>query len=99
MAPRSPLADPDPAPAAHSSRAAAGTASNGSMMSGAPDSPNAVIPHSPQDAGRDGIGPGAPALAGPLLPPSPLSICPMAASTVQDRPGQSRAAEAWNSCR
>ncbi len=68
-------------------------------MSGDPVSPNAVIPHSRQVEGRNCMGPSAPALDGPMLLPSPLSICPMAASTVQDRPGQYRAADAWNSCR
>ncbi len=42
------------------------------------------------------MGPLAPALDGPSLAPSPLSISPIAASTVQDRPGQNRAAEALN---
>src|SRR2546421_10920312 len=83
-----------PAPSAHSMRAAEGMASSGFMMSGAPGGPNPLIPHSAQVAGMNCIGPSAPALDGPLLAPSPLSICAIAASTVQDIPGQYFAAEA-----
>ena len=64
------------------------------MMSGGPVWPNPLIPHSAQVDGMNCIGPSAPALDGPSLAPSPLSICPIAASTVQDRPGQYFAAEA-----
>jgi len=69
------------------------------MMFGGPASPKAVVPHTCQVEGRNCIGPSAPALDGPMLAPKPLSICPMAASTVQDRPGQYRAADSWNSWR
>ncbi len=69
------------------------------MTFGAPVSPYAVIPHSAHVDGRNCIGPSAPAVDGPTLLPSPLSICPMAASTVQDIPGQYLAAESLNSCR
>src|SRR5271157_1216310 len=86
-----------PAPAAHSSRAAEGTASSGFMMSGAPVWPNASIPHSAQVDGRNCIGPSAPALDGPSLAPSPLSISLIAASTVQDIPGQYSLADSWYS--
>src|SRR6185437_8800973 len=86
-------APPLAAPAAHSIRAADGTASNGSMMSGGPVSPNPSVPQLCQVDGRNCIGPSAPADDGPSLAPSPLSISPMAASTVQDRPGQYSAAD------
>ena len=46
-----------PAPAAHSIRAAEGTASSGFMMSGGPGGPNPLIPHSAQVAGMNCIGP------------------------------------------
>src|SRR5262249_58323016 len=82
-----------PAPAAHRYRAADGTASYGSITSGGPGSPNALIPHTRQVDGRNCIGPSAPALEGPVFAPNPLSIWPMAASTVQDMPGQERAAD------
>src|SRR5712692_4132519 len=88
-----------PAPAAHSRRAAEGTASSGFMMSGGPGWPNAVMPHAAQVDGRNCIGPSAPALDGPLLAPLPLSISPIAASTVQDMPGQYFAADALYSIR
>ena len=51
------------------------------------------MPHSAQVDGRNCIGPSAPALDGPSLAPSPLSISLIAASTVQDRPGQYFAAD------
>ena len=66
-------------------------------MFGGPDSPNAVIPHSAQVDGRNCIGPSAPAVDGPGLVPSPLSIWPIAASTVHGSPGQYCAADSWNS--
>src|SRR5271154_770461 len=66
------------------------------MMSGAPGGPNPSVPQIAQVDGRNCMGPSAPALDGPSLAPSPLSISPIAASTVQDRPGQYRAAEALN---
>src|SRR5260370_8026318 len=65
-------------------------------MSGVPVGPNPSVPHMAQVEGRNCIGPSAPALDGPSLAPSPLSISPIAASTVQDRPGQYCAAEALN---
>src|SRR5208337_4985215 len=83
-----------PAPAAHSRRAAEGTASSGFMMSAGPGWPNAVMPHSAQVDGRNCIGPRAPALDGASLAPSPLSISLIAASTVHDRPGQYSSADA-----
>src|SRR5689334_14824413 len=86
-------APPLAAPAAHSIRAADGTASNGFMMSGGPVSPNPSVPQLCQVEGMNCIGPSAPAEDGPSLAPSPLSIWPMAASTVQDRPGQYSAAD------
>ena len=85
-----------PPPEAHSRRAADGTASSGFMMSGGPDGPNPSVPQIAQVDGRNCMGPRAPALDGPSLAPSPLSISPIAASTVQDRPGQYCAAEALN---
>ena len=69
------------------------------MMSGAPVRPNPEIPHTDQVDGRNCIGPSAPALDGPTLAPSPLSIWPIAARTVQDKDGQYRAADCWNSSR
>ena len=66
---------------------------------GGPVWPNAVMPQVCQVEGRNCIGPSAPARDGPLLVPSPLSIWPIAASTVHDRPGQYLAAEARNSSR
>src|SRR5271169_668446 len=83
-----------PAPAAHSRRAAEGTASSSFLMSGGPGWPNAVMPHSAQVDGRNCIGPSAPALDGPSLVPSPLSISLIAASTVHDRAGQYSSADA-----
>ena len=68
-------------------------------MSGAPVWPNAVMPHSAQVDGRNCIGPCAPALDGPSLVPSPLSISLIAASTVQDMPGQYSSADALYSVR
>src|SRR5215467_10831884 len=85
------------APSAHSILAADGTASYGFMMSGGPVSPKATMPHARQVVGRNCMGPSAPALDGPMFWPSALSIWPMAASTVQDRPGQYSAADALNS--
>src|SRR5215472_4317000 len=67
------------------------------MMFGGPGSPKAVIPHARQVEGRNCIGPRAPALDTPGLALSPLSIWPMAASTVQGSPGQYMAADSWNS--
>ena len=64
------------------------------MMSGGPVWPNPTMPHSAQVAGMNCIGPSAPALDGPSLAPLPLSISPIAASTVQDMPGQYFAADA-----
>ena len=64
------------------------------MMSGGPGWPNPVMPHSAQVDGRNCIGPSAPALDGPSLEPSPLSISLIAASTVQDMPGQYSSADA-----
>ena len=69
------------------------------MMSGGPVWPNPSIPQTAQVDGRNCIGPSAPALDGPMFVPSALSIWPIAASTVQDSPGQYRAADSWNSCR
>src|ERR1700730_977760 len=69
------------------------------MMSGDPVWPNPSMPQTAHVDGRHCIGPRAPAEDGPLLVPSPLSIWPMAARTVQERPGQYLAADAWNSCR
>src|ERR1700691_2658665 len=69
------------------------------MMSGAPVWPNPSMPQIAHVDGRNCIGPSAPALDGPMLVPSALSIWPIAARTVQDRPGQYLAAEDWNSCR
>src|SRR6266849_4405201 len=69
------------------------------MMSGGPVCPNPLMPQIAHVDGRNCIGPRAPAEDGPLLVPSPLSIWPMAARTVQDIPGQYLAADAWNSCR
>src|SRR2546430_5117796 len=66
-----------PAPAAQSIRAADGMASSGFIMSGVPGGPNPLIPHSAQVDGMNCIGPSAPALDGPLLAPSPLSIWPI----------------------
>src|SRR3954470_11773191 len=82
------------APPAHSIRAAEGTASSGFITSGAPLWPNPSVPQTRQVDGMNCIGPSAPALDGPSLAPSPLSISPIAASTVQDRPGQYSAADA-----
>ena len=62
-------------------------------MSGGPGGPNPSMPHSAQVEGRNCIGPSAPALDGPSLAPSPLSISLIAASTVQDMPGQYFAAD------
>ncbi len=95
MAPGRPLAVAPPA--AHRYRAAEGTASKGSMMFGGPGSPKAVIPHSRQVEGRNCMGPRAPAVDAPGFALSPLSIWPMAASTVQGSPGQYMAADSWNS--
>ena len=83
-------------PEAHSSRAADGTASSGFMMSGAPGGPNPSVPQIAQVDGRNCMGPSAPALDGPSLAPSPLSISPIAASTVHGRPGQYFAADSLN---
>src|SRR5258708_13035414 len=69
------------------------------MMSGGPVWPNPSMPQAAQVDGRNCIGPSAPAVEGPLLVPSALSIWPMAASTVQDNSGQYLAADSWNSCR
>ena len=44
------------------------------MMSGGPGGPNPSMPHSAQVDGMNCIGPSAPALDGPSLAPSPLSI-------------------------
>src|SRR5881396_4355629 len=63
------------------------------MMSGTPVRPNPSVPQIRQVDGMNCIGPSAPALDGPSLAPSALSISPMAASTVQDRPGQYSAAD------
>src|SRR5215467_11570129 len=97
MACRRPACVPDDAPSAQSILAADGTASNGSMTSGGAAGPNPWIPQTAQVAGMNCIGPSAPALDGPMFWPSALSIWPIAASTVQDRPGQYWAAEALNS--
>src|ERR1039458_6911383 len=78
-------------------RAAEGTASSVFMMLGGPVWPNASMPHAAQVAGMNCIGPSAPALDGPTLAPSPLSISLIAASTVQDMPGQYSSADAWYS--
>jgi hypothetical protein len=67
------------------------------MMLGGPVSPNPSIPHIRQVDGRNCIGPSAPAVDGPMFWPSADSIWPMAASTVQDSPGQYRAAESLKS--
>src|SRR6266571_1366665 len=56
-------------------------------------SPNPGMPHIRQVDGRNCIGPSAPAFDGPSLVPCPLSICPIAASTVQESPGQYLAAD------
>src|SRR6516164_8001314 len=66
------------------------------MMSGGPGGPNPSVPQIAQVDGRNCMGPRAPALDGPSLAPSPLSISPIAASTVQDRPGQYCAADSLN---
>src|SRR6202050_3989880 len=66
------------------------------MMLGVPVGPNPSMPHSAQVDGMNCIGPSAPALDGPSLAPSPLSISAIAASTVQDRPGQYFAADSLN---
>src|ERR1700733_1484886 len=94
------LRRPDPplvAPSAQSRRAAEGTASNGFMMFGLPVSPNPSTPQVRQVDGRNCIGPSAPAVDGPMFWPSSDSIWPMAASTVQDKPGQYLAAESLKS--
>src|SRR5580658_7162303 len=88
-----------PPPSAHSRRAAEGTASRAFMMSGGPGGPHPSMPHTAQVDGRNCMGPMAPAVDGPSLAPSPLSISLMAASTVQDRPGQYSAADSWYSSR
>src|SRR5208283_1755997 len=95
-----PYSDEPPlaAPSAHSIAAALGTASNGFMMLGAPVSPKPSIPRARQVDGMNCIGPSAPALDGPTLVPLPLSTSPIAARTVQDIPGQYRAADSWYSC-
>src|ERR1700690_1924092 len=90
---------PAAAPSAHSMRAAEGTASYGSRMFGVPVSPKPSVPHTAQVAGMNCMGPMAPAVDGPTLVPSALSICPIAASTVHDRPGQYMAADDLKSCR
>ena len=64
-------------------------------MSGGPVSPKPSVPQMAQVDGSNCIGPSAPALDGPSLVPLPLSISPIAASTVQDMPGQYFAADAW----
>src|SRR5258707_9029194 len=69
------------------------------MMSGGPVRPKPSMPQTAQVEGRNCIGPSAPAVDGPLLVPSALSIWPIAASTVQDSSGQYLAADSWNSCR
>src|SRR6266568_8951873 len=69
------------------------------MMSGGPRRPNPAMPQACQVEGRNCIGPSAPAVDGPTLVPSALSIWPMAASTVQDSSGQYLAADSWNSWR
>src|ERR1039457_7035381 len=86
-------------PSAHRRRGAHGTAAYGSLMFGGPGSPKAVMPEVAHVDGMNCMGPSAPALDGPMLLPSPLSIWPMAASTVQDSPRQYRAADCWNNCR
>lgn len=63
------------------------------MMSGVPVSPNPLVPQIRQVDGRNCIGPRTPAVDGPRFAPSADSIWPMAASTVQDSPGQYRAAD------
>ena len=68
-------------------------------MLGVPVPPKPSVPHSCQVDGRNCMGPSAPALDGPTLAPSPLSTSPIAASTVQDSPGQYRAADALYSSR
>src|SRR3984885_2114312 len=92
-------APPAAAPSAHSILAADGTASYGFMMFGGPVWPKPSMPQAAPVDGSTCIGPSAPAGEGPSLVPSALSIWPIAASTVQDRPGQYFAAESWNSCR
>src|SRR5580700_7731757 len=69
------------------------------MMFGVPVWPNPSIPQIAQVDGKNCIGPSAPAEEGPSSVPSALSIWPIAASTVQDSPGQYLAADSWNSCR
>ena len=71
----------------------------GSITLGLPVWPNPSIPQLAQVAGMNCMGPRAPALDGPSFVPSALSIWPIAARTVHDRPGQYRAADARNSCR
>src|ERR1035437_4300311 len=88
-----------PPPSAHRRRAADGTASYGSMMYGGPGSPKAVMPQVAHVDGMNCMGPSAPALDGPMLLPSQLSIWPMAASTVQDSRRQYRAADCWTNGR
>lgn len=75
-------------PAAPRYRAADGTASKGLMTSGGPGAQGVEMPHSAPVDGRNCIGPRAPAVDRPSLMPSALSICPIAASTVQGSPGQ-----------
>ena len=65
------------------------------MMSGGPVWPNPSMPQAAQVEGMNCIGPSAPALDGPSLAPSPLSISPIEASTVQERPGQYLAADSF----
>src|SRR5579862_2026446 len=65
-------------------------------MTGGAVWPKPTVPHIAQVEGRNCMGPSAPALDGPSLAPSPLSIWAIAASTVQDMPGQYLAAEALN---
>ena len=69
------------------------------MMFGGPVSPKPSVPQIRQVDGRNCIGPSAPAADGPTFAPSPLSIWPIAASTVHDSPGQYCAADSWNSAR
>ena len=69
------------------------------MMFGAPVSPKPSMPQVAHVDGRNCIGPRAPAVDGPVFWPSADSIWPIAASTVQDSPGQYPAADSWNSCR
>src|SRR5271169_7012963 len=63
-------------------------------MSGVPVWPNASMPQVAHVDGMNCMGPSAPALDGPSLAPSPLSISLIAASTVHDRPGQYSSADA-----